>query len=197
MNTLPRLLAPALALLLAGCLATPAAVEPPVVSSSELRGNYRGVLTGVLVVPPPTEAAAQRGSLADAGLQAGQRAGQQAGIEARLDAAVQRRLRAAGVPTVPVQAAPRGAQDPGLGRLAREHRASHLVRISVPEGAASQPVQWRVELRDTLTRTVVWRYAGELDTGRIAAAERSGERTVERMADAVIHRLREDGLLAR
>ncbi|MEY3253694.1 MAG: hypothetical protein RL227_2667 [Pseudomonadota bacterium] len=51
----------------------------------------------------------------------------------------------------------------------------------------------RVELRDTLTRSGVWRHAGELDT----SARPSPQQVAERMADAVIHRLREDGLLAR
>jgi hypothetical protein len=66
------------------------------------------------------------------------------------------------------------------------------VQISLPAAAVGRTAL-QVELRDTLTRTVVWRYAGELDT-------RSGtppQQVAERMADAVIHRLREDGLLAR
>ncbi len=158
--------------LLAGCLATPAA-EPPVVSTSERRAQYRAEVTAVVVMAPPTEAAASRGQPSAAGA-----------TREQVDAALLRRLRAAGVPTI--AATPPGTAAP------RRPAASHFVQISLPAAAVGRTAL-QVELRDTLTRTVVWRYAGELDT-------RSGtppQQVAERMADAVIHRLREDGLLAR
>lgn len=158
--------------LLAGCLATPVA-EPPVVSTSERRAQYRAEVTAVAVMVPPTEATASRGEPGAAGT-----------TKEQLDAAVLRRLRAAGVPTI--AAAPPGTP------MARRTAASHFVQISLPAAAAGRTAV-QVELRDTLTRSVVWRYAGELDT----TARPAPQQVADRMADAVIHRLREDGLLAR
>lgn len=160
----PRPLACLLAAsLLGGCLATPV-VEPPVVATSERRAHYRGDLHSVIVLPPAGEAQAGR-SNADLG--------------AQLDAAVRRHLRQAGVPTL--------VPDPG----ARRPVASHTVSISAPAVPLGRTAL-QVELRDTLTRTVVWRFAGELD-----ARSRPPEQLAERLAGSVIHRLREDGLLAR
>lgn len=147
---------------LAGCLATPK-IEPPVVSTSERRAHYRAELTAVVVMAPPAEATAMRG------------------MQAQVDAAVQRRLRDAGVPTLSAD-----------GPASRRSAASHFVRISLPAAGAGRTAL-QVELRDTLTRSLVWRYAGELDT----AAQPPLQQVADRMADAVIHRLREDGLLAR
>lgn len=155
------------ALLLAGCLATPQA-EPPVVSSSERRAHYQGTLSSVLVLPPAAEA---------------QRSPPSA-LYAEFDAAVRRRLHDAGV------AAASG--EPGAAPTWRRGGASHHARISLPAAPAGRTAV-QLELRDSLTRTVVWRYAGELDT-----AQGPGARQVaERMADALLHRLREDGLIGR
>ncbi len=157
-------------LLLAGCLATPP-VQPPVVSTSERRANYQGALTAVVVLGPATEAQAQR-SAPDA-------------LPEQVDSAMRRRLREAGVPALAAAAATTAAQW-------RHQGASHSVRISLPASSVGR-TSVHVELRDTLTRSVVWRYAGELDT----ASGPPSRQVAERMADAVIHRLREDGLLAR
>lgn len=166
----PPLLLPGLAagLLLAGCLATPPAA-PPVVSASERRAHYQGALESVVVLAPA--AGAQR-SPATA-------------LYSELDLAVRRRLRDAGVPAT---AADASAPPPAW----RRGGASHLVRISLPATVEGRTAL-HVELRDTLTRSVVWRYAGELDT----AARPSPQQVADRMADALVHRLREDGLIAR
>jgi hypothetical protein len=154
-------------LLLAGCLATPPA-QPPVVSTSERRANYQGALTAVVVLGPATEAQAQRGA-----------------PDTLTEQAMRRRLREAGVPALAVVPATTATHW-------RHQGASHSVRISLPASAEGRTAV-HVELRDTLTRSVVWRYAGELDTG----SRPPPRQVAERMADAVIHRLREDGLLAR
>lgn len=170
----PALLHPAgwlaTVLLLAGCLATPPA-QPPVVSTSERRANYQGALTAVVVLGPASEAQAQRAA-PDA-------------LTEQVDSAMRRRLREAGVPALAAAPTTTAAQW-------RRQGASHSVRISLPASAEGRTAV-HVELRDTLTRSVVWRYAGELDTGSSPAPRQ----VAERMADAVIHRLREDGLLAR
>ncbi len=158
------------ALLLAGCLATPPA-QPPVVSTSERRANYQGALTAVVVLGPATEAQAQRG-VPEA-------------LPEQVDSAMRRRLRDAGVPAL-------AAPPTTTAAHWRHQGASHSVRISLPASSVGRTAV-HVELRDTLTRSVVWRYAGELDT----ASGPPSRQVAERMADAVIHRLREDGLLAR
>ncbi len=158
-------------LLLAGCLATPPQ-QPPVVSASERRANYQGALKAVVVLAPATEAQAQRSAADEA-------------LSTQVDAAMRRRLREAGVPALAAGPASTATQW-------RQQGASHSVRISLP-AAADGRTAVQVELRDTLTRSVVWRYAGELDT----ASRPPPRQVADRMADAVIHRLREDGLLAR
>jgi hypothetical protein len=169
-RALLRLAGPACSLLLAGCLATPPAA-PPVVSSSERRGQYQGALSSVVVLAPAAEA---------------QRSPRTA-LYAELDTAMRRQFQAAGVPAA-AWGTDRGATLPSWSR----NGPSHLVRISLPAVAEGRAAL-QVELRDTLTRSVVWRYAGELDT----AARPSPQQVAERMVDAVLHRLREDGLLAR
>ncbi len=157
-------------LLLAACLATPPAA-PPVVSSSERRPLYQGALHSALMLAPPVEA--QR---SDAGA-----------LYTEFDTAVRRHLRGAGVPTTAAAPQPAGDAWPGW----RRGGASHLVRIHVPAAAAGRTAV-QLELRDSLTRTVVWRYAGELD-----ATAGSPREQADRLAEAVVQRLREDGLLAR
>lgn len=159
------------ALLLAGCLATPP-TAPPVVSSSERRAHYQGALSSVVMLAPASEA--QRSPVSAL----------YAELYTELDAAVRRRLREAGVPAT-------AATTEAMPSW-RRGGASHLVRLSLPAAAAGRTAL-QVELRDALTRSVVWRYDGELDT----AAGPNAQQVAARMADAVLHRLREDGLLAR
>lgn len=156
-------------LLLAGCLATPPAA-PPVVSSSERRPLYQGALHSALLQAPA--AGVQRSEVT--------------ALYAELDIAMRRHLLGAGVPIMAASTAA-GDAPPAW----RRGGASHLVRIHLPPASDGRTAV-QLELRDTLTRTVVWRYAGELD-----GAGRSPRQVADRLAEAVVHRLREDGLLAR
>lgn len=147
------------------------------VAASERRPHYHGQLTAALLLPSgaASTAHAQRAtSSGDA-------------VDPRISAAVTRSLHAAGVATHTLaEPAPPEAQ---LGRLARAQGASHLLRLRGPEAGSTRAVL-HVEVRDTLTRTLVWKFDAELGS---AASERSAAR----LADALVHRLREDGLLAR